>query len=240
MAMRFISRCLWVTWPAVLAASLLLACQEDVDSPPVEPPAQVMKVERFIGGSVGGTLVWGEEIHVTFDHDPGPVRIGYGSGPYGPNLLGTGTLRGFLARSEMMTLTWGDGESYVLELERLAGDDSGPNQVDVVPDLYDEVVSAEDLAAQGIVVTFDAPISPPVEGADRLYQLWAVTFVTVTEVATGARLQVVHTVHENVMTILPAEGEAFAPGTDYNLSAVVTDTLIGLAATAVSIDFTTE
>ena len=60
------------------------------------PPATVVSVTPRRG--VDGFFSWGTEVHITFSRDPGPVRLDHGYGPIGEALVGSGTLRAFIAR----------------------------------------------------------------------------------------------------------------------------------------------
>ena len=115
------------------ACGLALGCGEDtVDAPPTEfgpRPARVFQVSDLDMGQRG--FVYGEEMQIVFDRDPGVVELDYGGAkPLAP-VAGEGTIRAFLLERSPTLLTWDNGGSLVLEYEPIAM----PNRR--VPELVD-------------------------------------------------------------------------------------------------------
>ncbi len=148
-------------WTSV-CLTVWVSCGDDTVTPPPDPapPAQVVAVKPS-SRARQGSFDWGTEVHVTFDRDPGRVRLDHGNGPRGRDLVGSGTLRAFLVLTRPISLVWGDGESYDVGVERVPADESGPVPIGVAPDIEGLVVNADDLNAVDITVSFTEPISPP-------------------------------------------------------------------------------
>jgi|APSaa5957512622_1039677.scaffolds.fasta_scaffold19150_2 hypothetical protein len=101
------------------AFALVVGCGEDAaDAPPAEfmpRPARVFQVSDLDIGQ--RSFVYGEEMQIVFDRDPGVVELDYGgAAPLAP-VAGENTTRAFLLERSPTVLTWDNGGSLVLEYD---------------------------------------------------------------------------------------------------------------------------
>lgn len=123
------SRCvrLWIAAVGLCALQVLLAgCAEnDGDGHTAEhPPAQVVSVTHARGNP--DYYLYGEEMRLTFDRDPGLVDAVYDHNALGGSVVGEGTRRALLVLSPRAELRWDRGGSLVLEFDPLIYPDGGP------------------------------------------------------------------------------------------------------------------
>ena len=221
-----------------MCLALSVGCGDDVVTPDPLPPARLVSGRRF-GPSPEGVFFWGEEIHAQFDSDPGAVALDHRDGESGWPVVGSGTLRAFVALEAPIHLVWGDGESYDVGVDRVVGDEFGPELEKVAPDMLGSTVAAAELNAEGITLSFSQSVDPAGGRQGRLIPRWVIEF-EVEDVTAGGAWKPSYSVTGTELTVLPGQANAFAPATSDYLHGGVTDAFHDGFATPGEMRFVTE
>lgn len=192
-------------WVAMLSSCLLMACQEAVDAPP-----EILRVWRLGQGAPSGLYVYGEEILVEFDRDPGDVQITYDGAP-GPDVAGDGTTRVFVVLKQAIVLTW-EGGSETLEYQSIFEQEVGPVLVAADPAVDGPPESPATVNADGIALRYNVRLWDP----DRTIQPW--WFTTLITDARGVTWTPQVTHDGDTVFLKPPPGDLFLSGETYTVT----------------------
>lgn len=220
---------------AIVAASLLMACQEDVDEPPVEPPpAQVISVAHARGNNE--FYLAGEEMRLTFNRDPGPVEVLYGGRRLAVGVVGEGVERAFLVLSLSATFTWQGGGSFEMEFTPMIhGDADYPSAWPLFPGWDAIRVSPTELMDRGVTIG----VSPPFESKGAMIPRIRMSQPTITA-SDGRTWEPEFTTELDELTLLSDPDNPFLSGQTYVVRVDVWLTALSSYLTPFEFEFTTE
>ncbi len=222
-------------WAAIVAASLLMACQEDVDVPPVEPPpAQVISVAHARGNNE--FYLAGDEMRLTFDRDPGHVEVLYDGYRRDGGVVGEGVVRAFLVLSSSATFTWQGGGSFEMEfVPMIIGDANYPSAWPLFPAWDATLVSPAELMERGVTIE----VEPTFEPKGLMIPRIRMSQPTITA-SDGRTWEPEFTTELGELTLLSDPDNPFLSGQTYVVRVDVWLTALSSYLTPFEFEFTTE